>query len=789
MTVLLSKKKDLPVEKILPLVPIRNLVAFPDTELQLIFGRPKSTLALSRAFGGNKEVLVVSQKDSGVDDPATADLYQVGVLCRVEHVVQIDGTVHAIFRGLQRARIVRIVSQEPFVQVAFELLPAIGENDPELKILADHLYREVKKAFSLGKTFDPGVLVRLNTGVRLSEMLHQVAFSLDASVVEKQAILESLSLKDQVKLVLEKLAHEISVLLLEQKLEKRTKAKFDKQMKRTVLEERKKTIEKELLGLGVKSDEGEIKELRQKLEKAGLKGEAKKKADYEINRLAQMPGFAPEASYIRTYLEWLADLPWSKTSSSKVDFKKSKTVLNQEHYALKHVKERILEHLAVMKLRSKLKKKNGDETVNILCFVGPPGVGKTSIGRSIAKALGREFVRTSLGGIRDEAEIRGHRRTYVGAMPGRIIQGIKSAGTKNPVFMLDEVDKIGNDFRGDPSAALLEALDPEQNKGFSDHYLEVPFDLSGVFFILTGNVLDTIPPALLDRLEVIRFTGYTSEEKFQIAQKYLVPKQLEKNGLKKKDLVFSQAVTRQIVESYTREAGVRGLERTIASVCRKVARKVAEGKKFEARLTAASLEKLLGPEQFRPVLKGEKDVVGVSTGMAWTQAGGKILFIEVALMPGKGRVTLTGQLGNVMKESCQAAISYTRSNWKKLGIKNKDFFQKTDFHIHVPEGAVQKDGPSAGTAITTALVSALTGVPARKDVAMTGEITLRGRVLDIGGVKEKVLAAHQAGIETVILPNGNKKDLIDVPGKIKKELKFVFADRLDEVLSTALKKK
>jgi len=788
MAILLPSKKEDNQEGVLPLVPIRNLVPFPHVDLQLIFGRPKSTAALMKAFEADKLVMVVVQKDFRVDNPGPRDLYPLGVICRVENMVKIDGTVHAVFKGVKRAKIVEFLGFQPYIEVKVRSLPDIIEQDKETMVLADHLTRELKKAFSLGKSFDPVILMKFSSGINITELADHVAFSLDLPVDEKQRILETLSLKQRLKIISERLAHEINVLKLDKSIERRTKAKFDKQMKKAVLEEKKKSINRELRKLGVGKEEGdEIKELRKKINRAKMPAEVKKKADRELNRLREMSSFAPEASYIRTYLEWLSEMPWKKKSRAGVSLKKAKKILDNDHYGLKKVKERILEHLAVMKLRRKNGQSQGGAGSNILCFIGPPGVGKTSIGRSIAKALGRKFIRVSLGGIRDEAEIRGHRRTYVGALPGRIIQGIKDAGTKNPVFMLDEIDKVGADFRGDPSAALLEALDPEQNKEFSDHYLEVPFDLSEVFFILTGNVTDTVPRPLLDRLEVIHFSGYTQEEKLFIAKKFLFPKQLKKHGLTKKQLVLTDVIFKEIIKSYTREAGVRELERVIASLCRKMAKRIAEGRKVRPKITIRQLRRFLGPKKYTHELKGKDDQVGVATGLAWTQAGGDILFVEVALMPGKGRLMITGQLGDVMKESCKAALSYVRSHWQELGIKDKDFYQKTDFHIHVPEGAVPKDGPSAGITITSALVSALTKRPVKRDIGMTGEITLRGRILPIGGVKEKVLAAHRAGLKKVVLPTENRRDIQDIPRKVKKDLSFVFVDSPSPVLREALK--
>jgi len=778
--------------KILPIVPIRNIVPFPFADLQVAFGRPKSTEALLTAFEKDKLILAVAQKDAQKEDPDLNDLYEYGVICQIDHVIQVDGMVHALFKGLQKAKIEEVTSREPFLQARVIVVPEITETDEEMKVLADHLARELKKAFNLGKSFDPMVLMRLSSGLPVSELVNHVAASLDAPTEEKQKILETFSVKAQIKAVTEKLMHEINVLNLDQSIEKKTKAKFDRHMKRAVLEERKKEIEKELkkVGGGEEEEVNETSELEKKLKEANLPPEVKKKADYEFKRLAKMSSMSPEFSYIHGYLDWIASMPWNKKTPNHTSFEQAAKILDKDHYGLEDIKERILEYLAVMKLRQQRGEKNGkkDEAKdsNILCFIGPPGVGKTSIGRSIAKALGRKFARVSLGGIRDEAELRGHRRTYVGALPGRIIQGIKNAEVKNPVFMLDEVDKIGADFRGDPSAALLEALDPEQNKEFSDHYLEVPFDLSNVFFILTGNVYDTIPPALLDRLEIIPFSSYTEEEKFNILKKYLIPKQLTRHSLTEKDVFFSDVIIKEIISRYSREAGVREAERIVASICRKAAKRIASGKKFSKKLETKTLRRFLGPAKFSHQIKNEKDEAGVSTGLAWTQSGGEILSIEVALMPGKGRLTLTGHLGEVMKESCQAALSYVRSHWKEIGIKDKNFIQNTDFHIHVPEGATPKDGPSAGTAIVTALISALTKRLVKKDVGMTGEITLRGKVLEIGGVKEKVLAAHRAGIKTIILPKANRKDLYNLSPKVRKQLNFIFVEKLDQVFKTAL---
>ncbi|MCL4386794.1 endopeptidase La, partial [Patescibacteria group bacterium] len=599
---------------------------------------------------------------------------------------------------------------------------------------------------------------------------------LDLKPQERQGLLEETNVRKRLEKVTDYLAREIKILEIERRIATKTQERFEKGAREAMLRERLKTIEKEL----GEEEGGEVKEYVDKIKKAGMNEEVEEKAIKEARKLGQMNQFNPEAAYIRNYLDWLVTLPWDRESKNNVAIKSAEKILNEDHYGLKKAKERIVEYLAVHKLAGKMKGP-------ILCFAGPPGVGKTSIGKSIAKALGRKFVRVSLGGIRDEAEIRGHRRTYVGALPGRIIQGIKDADTKNPVFMLDEIDKVGADFRGDPSSALLEALDPEQNNQFSDHYLEVPFDLSDVMFITTANVLDTIPPALRDRLEIINFAGYTLDEKFHIAHDFLVAKQMQSHGLTSKNVKITNEAIKFIINHYTREAGVRSLERQIATVFRKVAKMVAEGKKEKTIVTSKQIPKFLGPIKINSAIIEKKDEVGMSTGLAWTEAGGDILFIEVALMPGKGNLLLTGQLGDVMKESCQAALSYIRARAKQLGLDEK-FYQKIDVHVHVPEGAVPKDGPSAGIAITTAIISALTKIPVNRKVGMTGEVTLRGRALEIGGVKEKVIAAHRAGLKTIIMPKDNKKDLEDVPKEVIKDLKFVFVSHMDEVLPVALTK-
>lgn len=775
------------LEKTLPLVTLREGVVFPHTEAVLTFGRPQSNAGIEAAFQTDRLIVFVTQKNSKVIEPSLEDIYSVGTLCSIERILKTNGEINALVKGLARVQIKNLTASHPFLIANVEELAEIIEESDEVTALTKHISNNFKHAVNIGKSVDFLMFMRTMSGVSPSEMADQVAASLDISTEKRQILLEVLEVKKRLELASQHLSQELKILEIERSIDSKTQKKFDKSMRETVLRERIRTIQKEL-GESEEEDNKEVKEYKDKIKKAKMPVEVKTKALKELKRLAGMGSFNPEAGYIRTYLDWLCELPWSCSSPNNVRMLKAEKILEADHYGLEEVKERITEYLAVMQLKKKYKsadKKYADAvTPTILCFVGPPGVGKTSIGRSIAKALKRKFIKVSLGGIRDEAEIRGHRRTYVGALPGRIIQGIKTAKTNNPVFMLDEIDKVGNDFRGDPSAALLEALDPEQNKDFSDHYLEVPFDLSQVMFITTANILDTIPPALRDRLEVIHFSGYTADEKEKIAVKYLINKTLAANGLPKSLVSFPVAVIKKIIDRFTREAGVRNLEREISKIMRKIAKKITTGKKGPFKLTLKNLNEYLGPEKVTPVLKEKKDDVGVATGLAWTEAGGDVLFIEVAAIPGKGRITLTGQLGEVMKESAQAAFSYVRSRWQALGLK-KDFYQSIDIHVHVPEGAVPKDGPSAGITIATAIISALTKKKVKKIVAMTGEITLRGRVLEIGGVKEKVIAAHRAGITTVILPLADKKYLEKIPAKVQKDIRFHFVSHLDEVLPLA----
>jgi ATP-dependent Lon protease len=765
------------MEKIVPIIPIRDGIIFPHTDSVLTFGRPKSLAALESAFQHERIVCFVLQKNSRLNDPDPEDMYTIGTLARIERMIRTDGEINAQVKGLVRVKIVSTEKYESYSIAKVIELPEIVEETEEIRALCNHLTNEFRRAMNMGKAADFLLFMNIMSESSPAQLSDLIASALDMKPQDRQRLLETTDVKERLQKITELLAKEIKILELEKRIASKTQERFEKGAREAMLRERLRTIEEEL---GEKEEHSETKSLLNKIKAANMPEEVEEKAKKELSKLQNMNQYNPEAGYIRNYLDLMVSLPWDTESKDQVEIAAAEKILDEDHYGLKKAKERIVEYLAVNKLAGKMKGP-------ILCFVGPPGVGKTSIGKSIARALGRKFVRVSLGGIRDEAEIRGHRRTYVGALPGRIIQGVKDAGTKNPVFMLDEIDKVGSDFRGDPSSALLEALDPEQNGQFSDHYLEVPFDLSDVMFITTANVLDTIPFALRDRLEIIRFSGYTHDEKFRIAHQFLLKKQFENHGLTDKQVEITDEALRFMIHHYTREAGVRNLERRIAKILRKVAKQVAEGEKKKIIITEKDIKKYLGPIQFQATMIEKKDAIGMSTGLAWTEAGGDILFIEVALMPGRGQLILTGQLGDVMKESCQASMSYIRAKAKQLGLAEK-FYQKIDVHVHVPEGAVPKDGPSAGSAITTAIVSALTKIPVHRKVGMTGEVTLRGRVLEIGGVKEKVIAAHRSGLELLILPKENKKDLEDVPKEVLKDLTFKFVSHMDDVLEIALTK-
>jgi ATP-dependent Lon protease len=773
--------KEIEIPDNLPVLPVRDIVVFPYMILPLFVGREMSIKAIEYSLSTNRMVLLITQKDLNMESPTPEDLYSTGTVAIIMRMLKLpDGRVKILVQGLSKARALTYSQTEPFFKANIEKIS--DQKPPVLTIEDEAQIRTVKeqleKVVSLGKTVLPdimGVVENIEDPGRLADL---AVSNLGLKTEQAQEVLEIIDPIHRLKRVSEILGREIELLTVQQKIQSEARGEIDKTQREYFLREQLKAIQKELGDIDERAEE--IKEFRKKIEEAKMPEKVMKEAEKQLKRLEKMHPDSAESATVRTYLDWMVELPWSKSTKDNLDIKAAEKVLNEDHYDLEKVKERILEFLSVRKLKEKMKGP-------ILCFIGPPGVGKTSLGRSIARALGREFVRMSLGGMRDEAEIRGHRRTYVGALPGRIIQGIKTAGTNNPVFMLDEIDKIGMDFRGDPSSALLEVLDPEQNNSFADHYLAVPFDLSKVMFITTGNLVDTIPSPLRDRMEIIYLSGYTTEEKLGIAKNYLIPKQLDEHGLSNKVLKITDPGLFNIISQYTREAGVRNLEREIANLCRKVAKKIAEGKERIFVINAQNLHRYLGVPKFLPEEEMEKDEVGVSTGLAWTETGGDIIYVEATTMKGKGNLTLTGQLGDVMKESAQAALSYVRSRSKKLGIKD-DVFSKTDLHIHVPAGAIPKDGPSAGITMATSIASALTGRPVNKNTALTGEVTLRGRVLPIGGLKEKTLAAKRMGIKKVIIPKRNKKDLEDIPKYIKKDMEFVFVETMDDVLKFALKK-
>jgi ATP-dependent Lon protease len=774
-------QQSIEIPKKLPLLPIRDIVVFPYMVLPLFVGREMSIKAIEVALEGNRMIFLTSQKDINVENPSPSDLYSVGTVGVIMRMLKLpDGRIKILVQGVARAKTVKFLQKEPFYQVevkTFTDVPALANLETEA--LMRNVKEQIEKLVSFGKVILPDIMVVIENVDDPGKLADLAVANMGLKVEQAQEILEITDPLQRIKRINEALGKEIELLSMQQKIQADVRGEIDKTQREYFLREQLKAIQREL---GETDDRSEdMRELREKIKEAKLPDKAGKEAEKQLRRLERMHPDAAEASMTRTYIEWLADLPWSKATKDNLDLKAAHKVLEEDHYDLEKVKERILEYLSVRKLKEKMKGP-------ILCFVGPPGVGKTSLGKSIARALGREFVRISLGGVRDEAEIRGHRRTYVGALPGRIIQGIKTAGNNNPVFMLDEIDKIGADFRGDPSAALLEVLDPEQNNSFSDHYIGMPFDLSRVMFITTANMTDPIPGPLKDRMEIIHLTGYTEQEKLGIAKSYLVPRQLTEHGITEKNISIPDKTILQVIMQYTREAGVRNLEREIAHLCRKVARKIAEGETGLFTITSANLHTYLGVPKFLPEVEREKDEIGVVTGLAVTETGGDILYIEATTMRGKGTLTLTGHLGDVMKESAHAALTYVRSRAKVLGIKD-DVFGKTDVHVHVPAGAIPKDGPSAGVTMTTALASVFSNVPVRKDVAMTGEVTLRGRVLPIGGLKEKTLAAKRAGIMTMIIPKENEKDLDDIPKNLRKDMKFVLAETMDDVISTALRRK
>ncbi|QGU00061.1 ATP-dependent protease La [Candidatus Syntrophocurvum alkaliphilum] len=762
----------------IPMLPLRGVIVFPYTVIHLDVGRKKSINAIEEAMLDKKEIFLATQKEAQTDDPSIEDIYQVGTVAEIKQVLKMPGgTMRVLVEGLHRSILKEYISNDQFIEVEIDEHKDIEDKKTsETEALMRTLIHEFEQYVRMSKKISPETVVSVVAIDEPGRLADVVASHLNLKITEKQEILEALDIVKRLEFLCEIIAKEMEVLELERKINVRVRKQMEKSQKEYYLREQMKAIQKEL---GEKDDKAnELEELRERIDKAKLPKDALDKVTKELERLEKMPPMVAEAVVVRNYLDWMLSLPWSIETRDRLDLNVAERILDEDHYGLEKPKERIIEYLAIRKLAKKMKGP-------ILCLVGPPGVGKTSLGKSVARSLGRKFVRMSLGGVRDEAEIRGHRRTYVGSMPGRVIQGMKQAGSRNPVFLLDEIDKMTMDFRGDPASALLEVLDPEQNSTFSDHYLETSFDLSKVMFITTANSTYNIPRALLDRMEVIEIAGYTEEDKVCIANEYLVTKQIKEHGLKIDNINISEGALRKIIREYTREAGVRNLERQIASACRKVAREVVKDKKTSINITANNIPKFLGIPKYRYGMAEKEKQVGVATGLAWTETGGDILSIEIALLKGKGKLTLTGKLGDVMKESAQAGLTYVKAKAEELGITT-EIIENYDVHIHVPEGAIPKDGPSAGITIATALASAMSNIAVRNDVAMTGEITLRGRVLPIGGIKEKVLAAHRAGINTVILPQDNKKDLDEIPENVKKKIKIVLVGHMDEVLSNTL---
>ncbi|WP_163858811.1 endopeptidase La [Paenibacillus elgii] len=762
----------------LPLLPLRGLLVYPSMVLHLDVGREKSVRALEKAMVEDSMILLCSQSEVNIEEPKTEDIYRIGTISKVRQMLKLpNGTIRVLVEGVVRAEIAEFLVNDEYYEVHVRELPEQETSDPEIDALMRTVLNQFEHYINLSKKVTPETLAAVSDIDEPGRLADVICSHLSLKIKDKQEILETVDVRMRLEKLLAILNNEREVLELERKISQRVKKQMEKTQKEYYLREQMKAIQKEL---GDKEGRaGEVEELRNQLAQSDVPEKVREKIEKEIDRLEKMPATSAEGSVIRNYIDWLLGLPWSQSTEDDLDIHKAEEILNQDHYGLEKPKERVLEYLAVQKLVKKLKGP-------ILCLVGPPGVGKTSIARSIARSLDRQFVRISLGGVRDEAEIRGHRRTYVGAMPGRIIQGMKNAGTNNPVFLLDEIDKMAMDFRGDPASALLEVLDPEQNSTFSDHFVEVPFDLSNVMFVTTANAVHNIPRPLLDRMEVLYIPGYTEIEKLHIARNYLLPKQQENHGLQDGQLVIDEDALMSTVREYTREAGVRNLEQQISSICRKAAKEIVGGAST-VHLKTDNLKEYLGQPKFRYGMVEERDQVGAVTGLAWTEVGGVTLVIEVTVMPGSGKLTLTGKLGDVMKESAQAAFSYTRSRVEQFGIQ-PDFHEKYDVHVHMPEGAIPKDGPSAGIAMGTALISALTNIPVSRHVAMTGEITLRGRVLPIGGLKEKAMAAHRAGICTVLLPKDNAKDIEEIPESVRSELTFIPVAHMDEVLEHALVK-
>jgi len=772
-------EQELKIPDILPVLPLPDVVVFPYMIVPLFVNRDRSAKAVDQSLSENRMIMVVAQKDASVDDPKAADLHQFGTVALIMRMLKLpDGRVRILVQGFARAKVEYFDETQPYLAAKIQprTEPQVIPDSIELEALIRNVKAAVEKAVSLGKNLSQDLVAiasNLDEPGRLADL---VASNLELKVEKAQQVLELVDPVERLRRVHELLTKELEVLEVQSDINAQARGEIDRNQREFYLRQQMKAIQQEL-GEGNELQE-EIDQYRKKIKKAKMPPEVAEESERQVGRLERMHPDAAETATLRNYLDWMIGLPWAKSTKDNLDLKKAQKILDEDHYGLEKIKERILEHLAVRKLKK-------DSRGPILCFVGPPGVGKTSLGKSIAKALGRKFVRMSLGGVHDEAEIRGHRRTYVGAMPGRVIQSIHQAGSNNPVFMMDEVDKIGADFRGDPSSAMLEVLDPEQNHAFRDNYLGVPFDLSNVMFVTTANMLDPIQPAFRDRMEIIQLSGYTEEEKLEIAKRHLIPKQVAEHGLTSRQIEFTDEGIRAIINQYTQEAGLRNLEREIATACRKVARQVASGEKNIRKLHTDNIGKFLGRPRIFPEELLKRDQVGVATGLAWTPVGGDILFIEATAMKGRGLLTLTGQLGDVMKESAHAALSYARSHAKEFGI-NEDFFGKHDIHVHVPEGSIPKDGPSAGVTMATAILSLLTGKPVRRKIAMTGEITLRGEVLPIGGIKEKVLAARRAKINTVIMPSLNERDLEDINEVIRKEMHFIFVDDIRDVFKAAL---
>lgn len=768
------------IEHELPLIPLRGLAVFPYMILNFDVGREMSIKALDEAMLNEQIIFLTSQKEAEIDEPTTEDFYHVGTICKVKQMVKLPGdTVRVLVEGISRAKIKEITQEEPYFRASLEEIVYDEDikNDPEVEALMRNVFDSFEEYINIGNRVSPEILISLADIEEPSRFVDTIASNMYLKSSQKQELLEEFNPKIILESVYKILLEEIDILKIEKKITLRVKKQMNKIQKEYYLREQLKAIQREL---GEEEDVGsEAEEYREKLKKLKLSKEVKEKISKEIDKFARMSPMSPDSSVSRNYLDSIFSLPWNKETKDKVDIKEAKNILDEDHYGLEKVKERILEYLAIRQLSNSMKGP-------ILCLVGPPGVGKTSIAKSISKALNKNFVRISLGGVRDEAEIRGHRRTYVGAIPGRIINGIKEAKSKNPVFLLDEIDKMASDYKGDPASAMLEVLDPEQNKDFVDHYLELPFDLSKVLFITTANSLSTIPRPLLDRMEIINVSGYTEEEKVKITKKYLLPKQIREHSLKENFLKINEETIKHVVSHYTRESGVRNLERTIAKICRKVAKKLVENPELKQTvITKKNLDNYIGKIKFRYQLAGKKPEIGTVTGLAWTSVGGETLTVEVNVLKGKGQIVLTGKLGDVMKESAQAGISYIRSRAEDFNI-NPDFYKEMDIHIHLPEGAVPKDGPSAGISMATAVISALSKIPVYSNVAMTGEITLRGRALAVGGIKEKVLAAHRAGITKILLPKENESDLDEIPLNVKKQVEFVLVEHMDEVLEHAL---